>query len=52
MAVFKFDCMECGAHGKINFKETNEFRLDGIVCCPFCGSDVSDDTIDSDYEGE
>lgn len=39
MAVKHFDCDDCGAHGKITFKE-GELRTSDVAYCPFCGSDI------------
>ena len=51
MASIKFDCSECGAHGTIKFKETDQYKLRDVVACPFCASDISDETPDADeYE--
>lgn len=43
MAVKHFDCEACGAHGKISFKETNEYQNSDIAYCPFCGGDIYED---------
>lgn len=43
MALRLFDCESCGAHGKINFKEDEQFRKADIVYCPFCGSDICEE---------
>ena len=40
MALRLFDCDSCAAHGKINFKEDDQFRKVDIVYCPFCGGDI------------
>lgn len=50
MASVKFDCSECGAHGTIKFKETDQYKLRDVVACPFCASDISDDSIDPEDE--
>ena len=42
MAVKHFDCDECGAHGKISFKE-GELQSSDIAYCPFCGGDIFED---------
>lgn len=42
MAVRHFDCQDCGAHGKITFKE-DDYKSSDIVCCPFCGADIYED---------
>jgi hypothetical protein len=43
-----FDCESCGAHGKITFKETNEYSSSDLAYCPFCGGDISE--LEDDYE--
>lgn len=43
MAVRHFDCESCGAHGKISFKESNEFSSSDVAYCPFCGGDIYED---------
>ena len=43
MAVRHFDCEECGAHGKISFKEGDDFRSSDVAYCPFCGGDIFED---------
>lgn len=45
-----FDCAACGAHGSIIFKETQEFKKDMIVACPFCASDISQEEEDDFME--
>jgi hypothetical protein len=51
MAVKHFDCENCGAHGKISFKETEDYRTKDAAFCPFCGGDIyEDDTEDFDEE--
>lgn len=42
MAVRHFDCEECGAHGKITFKD-GDLRVSDVAYCPFCGSDIYED---------
>lgn len=49
MAVKHFDCDTCGAHGKITFKEIDEFRSSDIVFCPFCGGDIYEE---EDFEDD
>jgi hypothetical protein len=39
MATKHFDCDECGAHGKITFKEA-DYSVSDVVYCPFCGADI------------
>ena len=51
MAVKHFDCENCGAHGKISFKETEDYRTKDAAFCPFCGGDIYEDD-DEDYEEE
>jgi hypothetical protein len=43
MAQRHFDCDGCGAHGKITFRESDEFRLTDVAYCPFCGGDIYED---------
>ena len=38
-----FDCESCGAHGKISYKETNEYTNADIAYCPFCGGNIYED---------
>ncbi|CAB4124956.1 hypothetical protein UFOVP58_45 [uncultured Caudovirales phage] len=38
MATRLFECDQCDAYGKITVKE---FEASQIVCCPCCGSDIS-----------
>jgi uncharacterized protein CbrC (UPF0167 family) len=45
MAVHKFDCDSCGAHGSIKYKEDIQFKETEIVYCPFCGADISEDEV-------
>ena len=49
MATKHFDCDACGAHGKIVFKENDEYRSSDLAFCPFCGGDIYED---DDYEDE
>jgi hypothetical protein len=51
MATKHFDCENCGAHGKITYKETTEFGSSDIAFCPFCGADIYEDE-DTDDEQE
>lgn len=44
MAQKHFDCDECGAHGKITFKE-GELTTNDVVYCPFCGADIYEEEI-------
>lgn len=50
MAVKHFDCETCGAHGKISFKESDDYRTKDVVFCPFCGSDIFEEDDDEDDE--
>jgi alkyl hydroperoxide reductase subunit AhpF len=50
MATKLFDCESCGAHGKINFKEDDQFRKSDIAYCPFCGGDIFEDEKYDDEE--
>lgn len=43
MAQRHFDCDSCGAHGKITFKEGDDFSLTDVAYCPFCGGDIYED---------
>jgi alkyl hydroperoxide reductase subunit AhpF len=52
MAVKHFDCENCGAHGKISFKETNEYANADIAYCPFCGGDIYEEEDLDDGEEE
>ena len=36
-----FDCEDCGAHGKIVFKEDTSFKQSEVCFCPFCSSDIT-----------
>lgn len=49
MATKYFDCEECGAHGKIVFKE-KDFMVTDVAYCPFCSADVSE--VESEDEDE
>ena len=48
MAVEKYDCSECGGHGKISFKE--ESRHHQIIYCPHCGADLDNDAGSLDLD--
>lgn len=48
MSVKHFDCAECGAHGKITFKE-GELTSTDVAYCPFCSSDIYEP---EEYEDE
>lgn len=52
MAVKLFDCENCGAHGKITWKETDEYSKGDIVYCPFCSADIYEDEQFTDEEEE
>ena len=51
MSVKHFDCDTCGAHGKINFKESDDYRTQDIAFCPFCGSDIFEEE-EEDFDEE
>lgn len=38
-----FDCQECGGHGKLVFKDDDEFLATEVAYCPFCGGDIYQD---------
>ena len=44
-----FDCQQCGAHGKIVFKE-DEFKAQDVAYCPFCSGDIYEDEPNDDQE--
>lgn len=50
MATKYFDCDNCGAHGKIIFKDGSEFNSSDVAYCPMCGGDIyeADDFIEDD----
>lgn len=51
MAVKHFDCENCGAHGKVSFKE-GEYTTSDVVFCPFCGADIyEEEDFDEDDDG-
>lgn len=50
MAVEKYDCSECGGHGKISFKE--ETRHHEVIYCPHCGSDLENEVAELDFGDE
>jgi transcription elongation factor Elf1 len=50
MATKHFDCETCGAHGKISFKESDDYRTKDVAHCPFCGSDIYEEDEDDDEE--
>lgn len=50
MAVKHFDCENCGAHGKISFKETNDYSKLDVAYCPFCGGDIYEEEYEDDSE--
>jgi alkyl hydroperoxide reductase subunit AhpF len=50
MAQRHFDCEGCGAHGKITFRESDEFRRADVAYCPFCGGDIYEDEEYTDDE--
>lgn len=37
-----FECVECGAFGKITLK-SEEHEKSSIACCPVCAADISED---------
>jgi transcription elongation factor Elf1 len=43
----EFECDHCGASGHVNIYDDG-FSLEDIICCPICGSDISDQNIDGD----
>lgn len=43
-----FECVECGAFGKIMLK-SDDHDKSSIVCCPVCAADI---TEDEKYEDE
>jgi Zn finger protein HypA/HybF involved in hydrogenase expression len=49
MATRHFDCENCGAHGKIVFKE-EEYNVNDVVYCPFCGGDIAEEYEINDDE--
>lgn len=52
MATKMFDCSECGAHGKIVFRENREFQTEDVVYCPFCGADISGDSEEDEEDSD
>ena len=52
MALKHFDCATCGAHGKIIFKNGDEFRRSDIAYCPFCGGDILQNEEYDDEENQ
>jgi alkyl hydroperoxide reductase subunit AhpF len=52
MAQKHFDCDSCGAHGKITFKQSDEFGASDIAYCPFCGGDIFEDEEYQDEEDQ
>lgn len=49
MATKHFDCENCGAHGKIVFKEA-EYTSNDVAYCPFCGGDIYEEEELDDEE--
>jgi len=49
MASKLFNCEQCNAFGKITLR-SEEYDETDVVCCPICGSDISE--VDDDYEEE
>ena len=52
MATKHFDCEQCGAHGKITYKETAEYSNNDIAYCPFCGGDIYEEELNDDEEDQ
>ena len=52
MALKHFDCAECGAHGKISFKEGDGFMATDVAYCPFCGGDIFEEEKYDDEEDQ
>jgi len=50
MANKHFDCDSCGAHGKIVFKEENDYNSSDVAYCPFCGGDIYEEEEYDDEE--
>lgn len=46
-----FDCEDCGAHGKVVFKEDISFKQSECTYCPFCSADISQPiNVDDEYD--
>lgn len=42
MVVKQFECEQCGADGKVTLRGT-DYQFADIVCCPVCGSDITEE---------